>query len=597
MDWTSSTTIITALVISALAWRIASYLRKSYEHYQSQLLQSILEHAVEGIFILDSGYRILQTNDAVLDMFGYEPFELVGKHIGSILDTNDGDNAGRFSSSQRLDDGINLKVIGLRKNETIFPVSLRIKTMPNVKKAAFIAFGYDLTEREQLQSQVDRVTATVAESRQELKETVEHLEKTTLVAKEMAAQAQIANISKSEFLTNMSHEIRTPLNAIIGMADLTLETDLSSEQLELVRVIQDSADNLLNLLTDVLDYANIEIGRIKLEQHHFSLATIVTEIISKYIKQTTAKGLHLCSKLQTGLPAAVCGDKRRIGQVFEKLVDNAIKFSDHGEICLDIKLVEQFEDTAGQSMAEIQFAVKDDGIGIPSNKIDKIFDRFSQGDGSTTRKHGGTGLGLNIAKSLVECMGGDLWVQSTEGEGSIFYFKIKLPVSKVDLISTPVNVVYEHKEKLAVAAGKRSTRKKGYTSHKILLAEDNPDNQKITSRYLMKAGYDVDIAENGKLAVESIKKSEYDLILMDIYMPEMDGFEATREIRAYEKSQGDGRIPIVAFTAHAVEGYKEKCLENDMDDYLTKPVKKQSLIHTVGKWLQIPELIEFPNYR
>ncbi len=384
--------------------------------------------------------------------------------------------------------------------------------------------------------------------------------------------AEMAAHAKSVFLANMSHEIRTPMNGIIGMAELLKRTSLDDEQREYVDIISASGENLLTVINDILDFSKIEAGKIVLEKIPFSLMDEIKNVISILDFQAKKKGLLLLTDIDKDVPEYVKADPVRLKQVIINLVNNAIKFTESGGVTLNVSCQE-----VDNKKRIFLFKVIDTGIGISKEGLKQLFKSFSQVDISITRKYGGTGLGLAISKNLVELMGGEIGVESEEGKGSTFWFTAELET----LSAEEVKQVEENKEE----EGQPKDNK--VRSLNILLAEDNLINQKVALAHLKKFGHNVTIANNGIEAVDFFSKNKYDLILMDIQMPEMDGLVATHLIRAYEKENiSQERTPIIAMTANVMSEDIKKYYNQGMDDFIGKPFKVEDLKELFKKYLE-----------
>jgi signal transduction histidine kinase/ActR/RegA family two-component response regulator len=379
------------------------------------------------------------------------------------------------------------------------------------------------------------------------------------------AEAERLAQARTEFLANMSHEIRTPMNGVLGMLNLLKDTPLTDEQRDLLQTAETSAQHLLEILNDILNLAKIEAGQMKLERTPTDLKRLVRETCEMVRPQARLKGILLREELPTDELYALA-DPTRLRQILLNLLSNAIKFTERGEV---VARLIQREASADNEHA-LRFEVQDTGIGIPPDKQQQIFEPFRQADGSTTRKYGGTGLGLAISKKLVELMGGRMGVVSQVGEGSTFWFEVSLPAC-----DAPAHVRLEQQL--------RAAEQTPLTGLRVLVAEDNFVNQKVIRRTLEKWGIEAQIANNGREVLEWLSREPFHLVLMDCQMPEMDGYEATRRIRAYEQPRGL-HMPIIALTANALSGDREKCLECGMDDYLTKPVNPDLLWEKLVRW-------------
>jgi PAS domain S-box-containing protein len=408
---------------------------------------------------------------------------------------------------------------------------------PFPEQRLIYASGRDITERKQAEQKIQR----------------------------LMEEADAANRAKTEFLARMSHEIRTPLNVVIGTGDLLERTVLNAEQRQYVRVFQKSANNLLVLINDILDLSRVESGRLTLEESDFELAELldsVAEVMSVRAKQ---KSISLSYNIAPQIPSRVRGDPERLRQVLLNLIGNAIKFTQNGRVLMRVE-----PDPKSSATRALQFSVADTGIGIPADKLDAIFEVFTQADASITRAYGGTGLGLSISKRLVELMNGRIWAESRPGEGATFYFSVKFGIATVAMVTE--NQVTQ----LATAPD-------SLNGLRILVADDSEENRFLISEYLKDFGCRLEFAENGQIAVEKICLNAYDLVLMDLRMPVMNGYEATRRIRGWEEEQGRALTPIIALTASVLESELQVAIDAGCITSLRKPIRLQTLLEAVRK--------------
>jgi len=647
---------------------------------QRKFFESLVVNNPAATIILDEKEKITSCNPAFENLFGYTQNEIIGANLDTLIATEATHQEAAQYTQQALTGGT-VHGIGKRRRKDGILVDVEIFGVPVVvgeQKVGALAIYHDITD--------------LLRARQEAEE---------------------ANRAKSEFLANMSHEIRTPMNGVIGMLELALDTSLTDEQREYLNISLQSAEALLTLINDILDYSKIEANRMELEKINFNLRTTVEDAAYSLAQRAQEKGLELACLIHPDLTTELKGDPARLRQIIINLIGNAIKFTHQGEVVIRAEPVGETD-----THTTVYFSVQDTGIGIPPEQQHSIFERFTQADGSTTRKYGGSGLGLTICKQLVEAMGGGIGVQSAAGVGSTFWFQIsfeKQPAERrgtAPLIIKPVNLsgirilgVDDNATNLTILAktvegfgcrvdivasgskaiemllnalrngdpyqvvlldmqmpgmdGEQTTRaikgdpvlrdiriivltsigqrgdaahmealgcsgyllkpvrqhmlyeallavlgrkeeeepaiitrhllaeQKQHFNQRILLAEDNSINQKLAVIVLNKAGFSVDAVENGLQVIEKAKEEKYNAILMDVQMPEMDGFEATRCIRKWEA--GRAHIPIIAMTAHAMKGDRELCLEAGMDDYVSKPLEIRILLGVLDRWLQLSE--------
>ncbi|BCR03848.1 hypothetical protein DESUT3_09170 [Desulfuromonas versatilis] len=639
--------------------------------------RAIVETAVDGIVTIDEQAIVQSFNPAAERIFAYRAEEVIGRNVKLLQPEpyhshHDQYIRNYLRTGRRKIIGVGREVVGLRRDGTEFPLDLAVSEVLLGEKRLFTGIIRDITERKRAEAELQ-------------------------AAKE---QAEVANRAKSEFLASMSHEIRTPMNAIIGMAELLADTPLQPEQREYVRIFQAAGENLLSLINDILDLSKFEAGHLELESIPFSLREILEKTCEILALRAHHKGLELTCRLAPEVPPGLLGDPLRLRQVLVNLIGNAIKFTERGEIRVEVKAAAA--PGAGQSQ-ELEFCVADTGIGIPAEKQGEIFERFTQVDASTTRRYGGSGLGLNISRRIVEAMGGEIRVDSEPGRGSIFRFSLALPLAPapaeppappaiaglktlvVDDCATnrlvlrellaawgaEVGEAAEGPEALAalerakqakrpfelvlldcrmpgmdgfdvagrirqnsafagmtvmmVTSDNRAgdiarARSLGITGYmvkpvkredlrraiagaladtrrpppqeappagaadrplRILLADDSQDNRLLVAAYLKSSPHSLELAEDGGQALEKYRQGEYDLVLMDMQMPVMDGYEATRQIRAWEQAQGRPPTPVIALTAYALAEDAGRSLAAGCSAHLTKPIKKETLLEAI----------------
>ena len=432
----------------------------------------------------------------------------------------------------------------VRKDGSVFPVDVRGTQFQYRGSLHYLGVIRDITERTRAERELRR-------------------------AKE---DAEAAALSKAEFLANMSHEVRTPLNGVIGMTSLLLDAELSRVQRDYVETIRVSADALMTTIDDILDFSKIEAGKLKLERSPFDLHGSAQEVLGLFGQRANERGIELRLSYPDEAPRRVVGDPGRLRHILMNLVSNATKFTERGHVAIRMNCKPQ-----GADKARLAIAVRDTGIGIAPNHLEHIFEAFAQADASMTRRYGGTGLGLAICRRLVALMGGTLSVRSALGEGSVFWFSLVFPVE-----SSSAEVVRPNE---AAAAPQVAPAREASHGPRVLLVEDHAINRRLAQLMLQKQGCRVTTSTNGQDALALLRLERFDVVFMDCQMPEMDGYEATSRIRAADTDVLQRDVPVVAMTAHAMRGDREKCIEAGMNDYVSKPVTPALLNEILQRWV------------
>jgi PAS domain S-box-containing protein len=565
------------LLIRSIRYAIERYRTEEALRESEQQYRRLFDTMLQGVIYQDAEGYFVSMNPAAESILGKNPSEFCGHtpvEVGMVAIRKDGSPLPGIEhpSMVALRTGhevtnIEMGVFNPQKNEYRW---ISVSSMPLFhpgSKSPYQVYTIfnDVTERKHYEEELQQAKA-VAES---------------------------ANETKSRFLAHMSHETRTPLNAIIGMADMLLDSNLSPEQLEYVDILRKSSEILLALINDILDLSKIEAGHNELENQPFFIRQCVKEALDQVEKKAKDNGLEILVSIQDDIPTCIKGDIGRLRQILTNLFSNAVKFTEHGKITVSLSGQPQ-----NDGRYELHFLIQDTGIGIPPNLQDRLFQPFSQIDSAITRRYGGTGLGLSISKLLCEMMGGKMWVLSTgiPGEGAAFHFTINvelpasyLPQESIELPELMAHCVLaedaNHYNVILDETQNNPDNAPGAPPPlRILFAEDNAVNQKVTLIMLGSMGYRADVVSNGLEAVESLKRIPYDIVLMDCQMPIMDGYTATRNIREFEQHEHRKPAYIIAMTARATKGEREICLKTGMNDYLCKPVRKATLKEALQRY-------------
>lgn len=545
--------------------------------------RTIWEASCEPMFLTDADRRIAKVNAAFAGMLGIDMSSLEGRGLTDLFvpeQREEIDECQRACYSSGVKEHFFERELHfLQGRSGIFEISITRVDIPG-QPTQMLCILRDVTEHRRSAQELASAKEAAEAANSELLAANRNLEETGRLAREMADRAEALSAAKSDFLANMTHEVRTPLNGILGMTGLALETELAHDQREYLELVKSSAEALLGLVNDVLDFSKYEAGKLGLDCVEFSLRALLRDVLRPLALRASVSGLAFESAVEDRVPDRLIGDPLRIGQVLRNLAGNAIKFTNEGTVSVNVRLeskADSVKASAKASKVTLCFSVADTGIGVPPEKHRLIFEPFTQADGSTTRKYGGTGLGLSICSGLVELMSGRIWLESEEGRGSTFYFTLPLEEAVRDKGEENPPVSHASLSHPGENGAKRQLR--------ILVAEDNSVNQRLATRLLEREGHSVTIAGSGQEAIEVLERRQrehtpFDLILMDVQMPDLDGLQATTRIREKERLWGH-HVPIVAMTAQSAESDRIRCLESGMDAYVTKPVKVAELMKMI----------------
>ncbi|MFH0867112.1 MAG: ATP-binding protein [Bacteroidota bacterium] len=510
---------------------------------KEEMFRTMVENQGEGVAVVDENERFYFANPAAHRIFGLNDGELIGRNLKEFASAEQLKIFMEQTEQRKIGEKSTYEAEILRTDGAVR--ILRITATPRISKTGDYngAFGIfvDITD----------------------------IKKTEIELKKAKENAERANRSKSDFLAFVSHEIRTPMSGVIGVTDLLLETSLNSKQKYLVDMIRISGENMMLLLNDILDFSKLEYGKFKLEINTISLSETIEESIKLFAPAALEKKIGMSYNIKKGVPGFIKTDNKRLKQILANLLSNAIKYTEHGDIELKVETRKKYTDNV-----ELVFSVKDSGIGISDELQKKLFTPYEQDEDTIARKYQGTGLGLAICKKMTELLGGNIWVESRKGDGTTFFFTIKAGLSE------EYSTFFESDRHKNTVKREASLLSEKYP-FRILIAEDNMINRKLMLKILESFGYSAMVATNGREVLEILENEPVDLIFMDIQMPEIDGFEATKII--FEKIPEKNRPKIIALTANALEGDRERCLEAGMDDYMSKPIRKDDLYNIIDK--------------
>ncbi|MDZ7268498.1 MAG: ATP-binding protein [candidate division KSB1 bacterium] len=582
---------ILVLVVFLTNLRVAVRQRTLAEHAlreSEERLRTVVSNTPIALLAVNQDGVVTLSEGRALTALGYRPGEMVGRRIfdlfpdmPALAEHFEQALAGRACSVVTETNGVffEFRCAPLRQN--------------NRETGGVIAVVVDITELKRVEADLQKAKEASETVSRELKRTNQQLQQSIEHARQMALAAEAANVAKSEFLANISHEIRTPMSSILGMTELVLDTDLSAQQRRYLQVVEKSAEELLAVINEVLDFSTIQAGRLVLQPAPFRLRPCLAAALQPYEQRALERGLQFTFRIAPGTPDDLIGDEARLQQVLTILADNAIKFTERGEVVVEVRrdgtthAAEADDTPAG---IRLHFTVTDTGIGIPSEKQAMIFAPFAQVDGSPARKYGGIGLGLSIAAQLVELMGGRIWVESTPGRGSTFHFTASFAVSEQE---TPRPLVFPTEPVASTAEEELSLEEPGWTltptahSRRILLADADPLAQESTARLLRKLGHRVVVATSGTDALSVLTSEHFDLALLDINLPEMSARELVENLYR-QQSESGATTPVIALSAHATPAERERCLQAGMAGYLGKPIQEAELRDALAALFSAP---------